>query len=186
MAVEHTPPSTYILRELHDVAIPDGVSWAPQTMGWKILGVILLLVAVYLAYRLAQRWWNNRYRQEALKELMLLDARDKNSTERTFKVLKVVLRYLDNSNAKLFGQAYVNRLNAYLPVGANTNTSSSAFFTDEVSGLWMQSLINPNVRLTFEQRLEVIQTAMMWLKLHKPNVQTKPDVQVTVEEQDNV
>ncbi|MEZ8821326.1 DUF4381 domain-containing protein [Vibrio sp. 10N.222.54.A1] len=171
---------TYILRELHDVAIPDSVSWAPQTIGWKILGVILLLVAIYLAYRLAQKWWNNRYRKEALQELVLLDARDKNSTERTFKVLKVVLRYLDSSNAKLFGQAYVNRLNAYLPVSANTSENSNAFFADEVSELWMQSLIDPNVRLSFEQRLEVIQTAMMWLKLHKPNVQ------VTVEGQDNV
>ncbi|OEE86357.1 DUF4381 domain-containing protein [Vibrio crassostreae] len=180
MAVEHTPPSTYILRELHDVAIPDIVSWAPQTNGWKILGVILLLVAIYLAYRLALRWWNNRYRKEALQELMVLDARDKNSTERTFKVLKVVLRYLDSSNAKLFGQAYVNRLNAYLPVSANTSENSNAFFADEVSELWMQSLIDSNVRLSFEQRLEVIQTAMMWLKLHKPNVQ------VTVEGQDNV
>ncbi|MEZ8034285.1 DUF4381 domain-containing protein [Vibrio crassostreae] len=180
MAVEHTPPSTYILRELHDVAIPDSVSWAPQTIGWKILGVILLLVAIYLAYRLAQKWWNNRYRKEALQELMILDARDKNSTERTFKVLKVVLRYLDSSNAKLFGQAYVNRLNAYLPGRANTSENSNAFFADEVSELWMQSLIDPNVRLSFEQRLEVIQTAMMWLKLHKPNVQ------VTVEGQDNV
>ena len=180
MAVEHTPPSTYILRELHDVAIPDSVSWAPQTIGWKILGVILLLVAIYLAYRLAQKWWNNRYRKEALQELMILDARDKNSTERTFKVLKVVLRYLDSSNAKLFGKAYVNRLNAYLPGRANTSENSNAFFADEVSELWMQSLIDPNVRLSFEQRLEVIQTAMMWLKLHKPNVQ------VTVEGQDNV
>ncbi|MEZ8776022.1 DUF4381 domain-containing protein [Vibrio splendidus] len=180
MAVEHTPPSTYILRDLHDVAIPDSVSWAPQTIGWKILGVILLLVAIYLAYRLAQKWWNNRYRKEALQELVLLDARDKNSTERTFKVLKVVLRYLDSSNAKLFGQAYVNRLNAYLPGSANTSENSNAFFADEVSKLWMQSLIDPNVRLSFEQRLEVIQTAMMWLKLHKPNVQ------VTVEGQDNV
>ena len=116
MAVEHTPPSTYILRELRDVTIPDSVSWFPQTIGWKILGVALLLVAFYLAYRLALRWWNNRYRKEALKELMVLDARDKNSTERTFKILKVVLRYLDSGNAKLFGQAYVNRLNAYLPV----------------------------------------------------------------------
>ncbi|MDP2488836.1 DUF4381 domain-containing protein [Vibrio splendidus] len=180
MAVEHTPPSTYILRELHDVAIPNSVSWAPQTIGWKILGVILLLVAIYLAYRLAQKWWNNRYRKEALQELMILDARDKNSIERTFKVLKVVLRYLDSSNAKLFGKAYVNRLNAYLPVSANTSENSNAFFADEVSELWMQSLIDPNVRLSFEQRLEVIQTAMMWLKLHKPNVQ------VTVEGQDNV
>ncbi|MFA0056935.1 MULTISPECIES: DUF4381 domain-containing protein [Vibrio] len=170
MAVEHTAPSTYILRELHDVTIPQSVSWVPQTIGWKILGVALLLVAFYLAYRIALKWWNNRYRKEALNELILLDARDKNSTERTFKVLKVVLRYLDSSNAKLFGQAYVNRLNAYLPVGANTDTSS-AFFADEVSGLWMQSLIDPNVRLTFEQRLEVIQTAMTWLKLHKPEIQ---------------
>ncbi|MEZ8692128.1 DUF4381 domain-containing protein [Vibrio splendidus] len=180
MAVEHTPPSTYILRELHDVAIPDSVSWAPQTIGWKILGVILLLVAIYLAYRLALRWWNNRYRKEALQELMVLDARDKNSTERTFKVLKVVLRYLDSSNAKLLGQDYVNCLNAYLPGSANTSENSNVFFADEVSELWMQSLIDPNVRLSFEQRLEVIQTAMMWLKLHKPNVQ------VTVEGQDNV
>ncbi|MCZ8485299.1 DUF4381 domain-containing protein, partial [Vibrio lentus] len=46
MAVEHTPPSTYILRDLHDVAIPESVSWMPQTIGWKILGVILLLVAI--------------------------------------------------------------------------------------------------------------------------------------------
>ena len=97
MAVEHTPPSTYILRDLHDVAIPESVSWIPQTIGWKILGVALLLIAIYLAYRLVQRWWNNRYRKEALQELMVLDARDKNSTERTFKVLKVVLRYLDSS-----------------------------------------------------------------------------------------
>lgn len=180
MAVEHTPPSTYILRELHDVAIPDSVSWMPQTIGWKILCVILLLVVIYLVYRLAQRWWNNRYRQEALKELMHLDAKDENSTERTFKVLKVVLRYLDSSNAKLFGQAYVKRLNAYLPVGTDLNANSTAYFADEVSGLWMQSLIDPKVHLTFEQRLEVIQTAMMWLKLHKP------DVQVMTEGQDNV
>ncbi|MFV8461163.1 DUF4381 domain-containing protein [Vibrio campbellii] len=178
MAVEHTPPSTYILRELHDVAIPNSVSWAPQTTGWKILGVILILAALYLAYRMALKWWNNRYRKEALNELMLLDARDKNSPEQAFKVLKVVLRYLDSSNAKLFGQAYVKRLNAYLPVNGQTE-NNNVFFADEISGLWMQSLIDPKVRLTFEQRSEVIQTSMMWLKLHKP------DVQVTVEGQAN-
>lgn len=177
MTVEHTPPSTYILRELHDVVIPNSVSWAPQTIGWKILGVILLLAALYLAYRLALRWWNNRYRKEALNELMLLDARDKNSPEQAFKVLKVVLRYLDNSNAKLFGQAYVKRLNAYLPMNGQTE-SNNAFFADEISGLWMQSLIDPKVRLTFEQRSEVIQTSMMWLKLHKPDVQVAVEGQV--------
>ncbi|CAH6914285.1 conserved hypothetical protein [Vibrio chagasii] len=177
MTVEHTPPSTYILRELHDVAIPNSVSWAPQTIGWKILGVILLLAALYLAYRLALRWWNNRYRKEALNELMLLDARDKNSPEQAFKVLKVVLRYLDSSNAKLFGQAYVKRLNAHLPVNAQTE-SNNAFFAKEISELWMQSLIDPKVRLTFEQRSEVIQTSMMWLKLHKPDVQLAVEGQV--------
>ena len=177
MTVEHTPPSTYILRELHDVAIPNSVSWAPQTIGWKILGVILLLAALYLAYRLALRWWNNRYRKEALNELMLLDARDKHSPEQAFKVLKFVLRYLDSSNAKLFGQAYVKCLNAHLPVNGQTE-SNNAFFAEEISRLWMQSLIDPKVRLTFEQRSEVIQTSMMWLKLHKPDVQVAVEGQV--------
>ena len=31
MAQTHTPPSTYILRDLHDVAVPESVSWLPQT-----------------------------------------------------------------------------------------------------------------------------------------------------------
>ena len=35
-----TPPSTYILRELHDVAVPSSVSWYPQTIGWKILAAV--------------------------------------------------------------------------------------------------------------------------------------------------
>ncbi|MCZ8486805.1 hypothetical protein O9993_21235 [Vibrio lentus] len=37
--------------------------------------------------------------------------------------------------------------------------------------------VDPKVRLTFEQRLEVIETAMMWLALHELNLQAKPDVQ---------
>lgn len=40
MTIQHTPPSTYILRELHDVAVPESVSWLPQTVGWKVLAII--------------------------------------------------------------------------------------------------------------------------------------------------
>ncbi|HDM8140995.1 TPA: DUF4381 domain-containing protein, partial [Vibrio harveyi] len=61
----HTPPSTYILRELHDVAVPESVSWVPQTIGWKILAVIGAIVLMYLGYRLLHHWWDNRYRKEA-------------------------------------------------------------------------------------------------------------------------
>ena len=65
MSVEHSPPSTYILRELHDVAVPDSISWMPQTIGWKVVSVLLMIGAIYLSYRFALRWWNNRYRGEA-------------------------------------------------------------------------------------------------------------------------
>ncbi len=40
MTVEHTPPSTYINYANCDVAIPESVSWVPQTIGWKILGTL--------------------------------------------------------------------------------------------------------------------------------------------------
>ncbi|UGA57519.1 DUF4381 domain-containing protein [Vibrio sp. VB16] len=163
MSIEHTPPSTYILRELHDVAIPDSVSWMPQTIGWKIVGMALALIGLYVGYRLALSWWHNRYRKEALRALMLLDARDKNSAEQAFKIIKVVIRYLDSRNANLFGQAYLERLNSYCPNSPKT----AKLFNDDLASLWMQSLINPRLTLTLDQRLEVIQKSISWLKRHK-------------------
>jgi hypothetical protein len=63
------------LAELVDVNLPPAVSWAPQTLAWAVLGVVLLLVALWAAWRAVRRYRANRYRREALAELSLLAQR---------------------------------------------------------------------------------------------------------------
>ncbi|MBS0450383.1 MAG: DUF4381 domain-containing protein [Proteobacteria bacterium] len=62
------------LSQLADVVLPPPVSWRPQTVGWEVLGVLLAVLALWLAWRGARRWWRNRYRREALAELRRLES----------------------------------------------------------------------------------------------------------------
>ncbi|KDN27060.1 hypothetical protein VFDL14_19295 [Vibrio fortis] len=161
MSVEHAPPSTYILRDIQDVVVPDSVSWLPQTIGWKVLGVALIIAFAYAAYRYACYRWNNRYRQEALDVLDQLDPSDKGSAKRAFEVLKSVLRYLNARHASIHGERALATLDGYLPKKAST------IFQDSASKIWIDSLVNPSIYLTFEQRVEIIEKATTWVKLHQ-------------------
>jgi len=164
MSVEHTPPSTYILRDIQDVVVPESVSWLPQTLGWKILGIAIVIGLVYAAYRYAVYRWNNRYRQEALDALLQLDPADKTSGKRVFEVLKTVLRYLDSRNASIYGESALTLLDDYLPEKA------PAIFKDAASKIWVESLTNPSTYMTFEQRKEIITKATHWMKQHQNRV----------------
>lgn len=63
------------LVDLADLVQPPPVSWRPQTVGWEVLGAVLAVVAVWLAWRGIRRWLRNRYRREALAELSRLEQR---------------------------------------------------------------------------------------------------------------
>jgi hypothetical protein len=56
------------------VVQPSPVSWMPQTVGWEVLGAVLLVAALALAWRGWRRWQRNRYRRDALAELKRLQA----------------------------------------------------------------------------------------------------------------
>jgi Domain of unknown function (DUF4381) len=62
-------------QDFVEVLPPEPVSWLPQTAGWAVLGALL---GSYLAWRGAlalRRWYRNRYRREACRELLQLGAR---------------------------------------------------------------------------------------------------------------
>lgn len=63
------------LTQLADVVQPPPVSWRPQTVGWEVLGVVLVVIALYLAWRGIRWWFRNRYRRDALAELRALELR---------------------------------------------------------------------------------------------------------------
>ena len=49
--------------------LPEPVRYTPQTIGWLILFVVVLIVAVWWGYRRYRFWLANRYRGVALKQL---------------------------------------------------------------------------------------------------------------------
>jgi len=74
------PITEAALRSLKDIAIPQPVSWVPQTWGWLILALVLFAaILLWLAMRY-RRWRRDAYRREALR---LLDeiARDLRSQQ---------------------------------------------------------------------------------------------------------
>ena len=62
------------LSQLADIVQPAPVSWRPQTVGWEVLGALLAVLALWLAWRGARWWWRNRYRRQALAELKQLES----------------------------------------------------------------------------------------------------------------
>ena len=63
---------TATLATLADVALPPPPGWWPQTTGWIVLGVVLLLALLWAAVRSWRHYRANRYRREALHALEVL------------------------------------------------------------------------------------------------------------------
>ncbi|AJR08791.1 DUF4381 domain-containing protein [Photobacterium gaetbulicola] len=173
MSIEHSPPSTYILRELHDVTVPESVSWMPQTIGWKVLLVLLCVIAGYLCYRRLVRWWHNRYRAEARTAITRLPmhrglegSADSGAFDGAlFSILKIVLVYLEPANAKLFGHAFLQKLDE---LGNGRVT-----FKDELGTRWVQSLVDPSITLGREEQALLREKALCWIREHEGRSITK-------------
>jgi hypothetical protein len=58
------------LEKLHDYYQPPPPAWTPQTIGWYVLFGIIALILLWAAIRIVRLWLVNRYRREALRELV--------------------------------------------------------------------------------------------------------------------
>ena len=57
------------LDQLHDIVVPDSVSWWPLAPGWYFVGLVAIALLVVAAVRLWQHWQANAYRRIAIGEL---------------------------------------------------------------------------------------------------------------------
>jgi hypothetical protein len=77
MSVENTDTfGNYLLQGIDEIMLPGAIPWWPSAPGWKVLSLILLAWLLLCAIRLARRWWRNRYRREALRQLQTLQQQD--------------------------------------------------------------------------------------------------------------
>ncbi|WP_146745365.1 DUF4381 domain-containing protein [Dyella jiangningensis] len=71
-ALPAQPPAPSI-ADLKDIPLPPPVPYTPQTMGWWVLLALVLLVVLWIGALRLRRWWRNRYRRAAQKELAAIE-----------------------------------------------------------------------------------------------------------------
>ncbi len=172
---EHQAPSTYILRDLNDVEVAPEISWIPQTVGWKALAAILLILVLYFGFKMARNRWKNRYRGEAIEALLNMHIMTDDAGYRVFSILKQVLFYLDASYAPLHGSAFLKQLDGMLPnTHKKTSTrscedfdvSATPFYSD-LGQRWINSLVNPEEKLSHSDLEQLMIQSIEWVKNHK-------------------
>lgn len=156
----HTPPGTYMLRELHDVAVPPAISWQPQTTGWLLLALFVATFALRRLYHRTQIWWQQRYRREALIALRALNGSDSSTSHALFRIIKQVLTHLDARHAPLFGTALLQTLDC-------TMQDRQTRFATELGERWLISLVCDQVTLSLSDQLALVSLCSDWLQHHQ-------------------
>lgn len=66
-------PPTPSIADLKEIPLPPPVPYTPQTAGWWVLLALVLLAVLWYVVRRLHRWWRNRYRRAAQKELAAIE-----------------------------------------------------------------------------------------------------------------
>jgi hypothetical protein len=61
------------IANLHDIVLPDAISYIPQTAGWYVLGMLFFSLLLFLTYRIFRHHQANLYRKTALLELSSIE-----------------------------------------------------------------------------------------------------------------
>lgn len=169
----HTPPSSYILRDLSEVVTPEHVSWLPQTLGWKIIAIALIVFSIYKAIKWGKKWWGNRYRREALTLVISMKVRldeqakmpnesqvNQQISHDVFEVMKAAVVYLNPKHAPAFGNDFLCVIDGYFP-------QSSSPFYDDIGKGWMKALVQSKNQLTYQELQQLLILCEAWLRHHQ-------------------
>lgn len=70
---------------------PDPLTFTFETIGWKILGGILLLLLIILSYKRLKLYQKNKYRRKALKRIQFISAEESGNADK-IKNFNIVLK----------------------------------------------------------------------------------------------
>jgi hypothetical protein len=117
-------PNIPSIDQLQELGLPAPVSYAPQTWGWWVLLVVLIVIALVVGVRRYLQWQRDQYRREALARLAQLRSRsdDLNALRELPELLKRVALSMPTTKSRSWNA---------IPVGAGllakaSNQSTSA------------------------------------------------------------
>ncbi|UVA81864.1 DUF4381 domain-containing protein [Pandoraea commovens] len=116
-----TMDASLALTGLDELSLPPPVSYAPQTWGWGVVALLLLLGMAWCGWRAWRRYRRDRYRRLALAELETLASMTRDPARRTIAVasLAALLKrtalaaYPGAGVGRLRGAAWIEFLNGH-------------------------------------------------------------------------
>jgi hypothetical protein len=78
--------------KLNPIIIPDPIPFTMDTLGWKILFLLLFLLILYIAYKYYIKYKQNGYRREAVSQIQNLITNNKNTASTTISQTMFILK----------------------------------------------------------------------------------------------
>lgn len=147
---------------LKELPYPDSVSLLPQTPGWIIVAIVVLLVALWLVWRIRRYRSRNAYRREAMQRLAAISKGAASPAELPFLLRKAALMAFPRTDvAGLRGSARCEWLNRV--AGRELFTSADTELLDQLAYL-------PADRLADLQQSDSLQRLVaqtrLWMQVH--------------------
>ncbi len=152
----------YAVRGITEILAPESVRWLPTTVGWKVLGLVLLVVALRQAWRSWQHWLRNRYRGAAIRELEII-ATTSGTPQAQLAAISRLLKatalqaYPREEIAALTGRDWTEWLNA---------TGGQATFSNESSYLLAEHVYRGQAEVNGQALASLRDTSRLWIKQH--------------------
>lgn len=156
--MSQTAPSSYILRNMSEVPNPDAISWVPQTLGWQVLALLIVLFAIYkfaIAYCDHQM---QSYRTEA-KRVLGQHRQSEHLSMVCYDVLKSVHHYLYPNQPQQFNKVWLEYL-------SQQSLDQSSNLATELGEKWLRSLISQSVALTNVETQQIYSVVSLWIESH--------------------
>ena len=157
------------LKNLHEIILPDPVSWMPQTIGWYVVFGLILLVAGWWVYGRLRRFQKNRYRRVALAELDVIE-QELQRPEGCAKALEEIPVLLKWTALSAFPRSDVASLSGEKWLSFLDKTMGGKDFAEDEGRLLCELAYAPAVKnLTLpEERIgNLLQLIRRWIQEHE-------------------
>jgi hypothetical protein len=147
------------LDRLHDIAVPPPIPWWPPAPGWYAVGGVGLVLVGVAGSAAGSRWWRNRYRRAALKELRRLP-RGGNLVPALAELLKrtALAAFPRDRVASLTGERWLRFLN---------ETGRTDDFTRDPGTVLGDTEYRPDPLLAEAEAARLIDIARHWIAHHR-------------------
>ena len=155
------PWGNYLLKELVEPELPAMVNWWPQTAGWKVVFVIVLIWSIKKAFDTYRRYRLNQYRRDALQRLVIIERDGQQTLDRQLpELLKwtAVHGFERAQAAGLFGSEWERWLD---------QQCDKSDIAQHCSGLLARLSYAPDAKLTPSERVQLFAQARIWIKGHR-------------------